>query len=148
MHIEACLGHGSIYITEEQFLLSSYLIQSLLLFLFLFLLFYYFYFFIHVLHLAENNFIGHLPQQVCQGGKLVNFSAALNNFSDPIPIYEAQTQLGGCRTGVQCGPTRGEASDTTARALVPCLSFFFFFFLVHGFASTRLDSRQLGFYYH
>lgn len=39
-----------------------------------------------VLHLSENNFTGQLPQQVCQGGKLVNFSAAFNNFSGPIPV--------------------------------------------------------------
>ena len=46
-----------------------------------------------VLHLAENNFTGHLPQQVCQGGKLVNFSAAFNTFSGPIPV-----SLKNCRT--------------------------------------------------
>ncbi|KAL5812660.1 hypothetical protein ACOSQ3_027610 [Xanthoceras sorbifolium] len=39
-----------------------------------------------VLHLAENNFSGHLPQEVCQGGKLVNFSASFNSFTGPVLV--------------------------------------------------------------
>ncbi|CAK9163738.1 unnamed protein product [Ilex paraguariensis] len=38
-----------------------------------------------VFSLAVNNFSGHLPQQMCRGGKLVNFTAAFNNFTGPIP---------------------------------------------------------------
>ena len=50
-------------------------------------------------------------------------------------------RLGGCRTCVQRGPTRDAASDAVACALVPRLSFFFFFL---RFAPTRLDSRCSG----
>ena len=34
-----------------------------------------------------------MPQQVCKGGKLANFSAALNNFIGPIPVSHKN-----CRT--------------------------------------------------
>ncbi|KAH7836302.1 hypothetical protein Vadar_034441 [Vaccinium darrowii] len=45
------------------------------------------------LHLAENNFTGQLPPQVCKGGNIVNFSAAYNMFSGPVP-----TSLRNCTT--------------------------------------------------
>ncbi|KAH7857076.1 hypothetical protein Vadar_008807 [Vaccinium darrowii] len=38
-----------------------------------------------VLHLNWNNLSGQLPQ-VCQGGRLVNFTAGYNNFTGPIPV--------------------------------------------------------------
>ena len=68
----------------------------------------------------------------------------MNNFpiKDRVTVYEARTQLGGCRTGVRRGLMRGAASDAAAHALVPNLRFFFFF---HIFAPTWLDSHRLSF---
>jgi Leucine-rich repeat (LRR) protein len=37
------------------------------------------------LQMFSNNFTGHLPQDLCLGGLLVNFTAAYNHFSGPIP---------------------------------------------------------------
>ena len=48
-------------------------------------------------------------------------------------ICEAWTRLGGCRTGVRCGPMQGAASDLSK------IFFFFFFF--------SMDSRRLGLIY-
>ncbi|KAL2965434.1 hypothetical protein AAZX31_16G060500 [Glycine max] len=38
------------------------------------------------LQIGHNNFIGHLPQNICIGGTLKNFSASNNNFIGPIPV--------------------------------------------------------------
>ncbi|KAG2403333.1 MDIS1-interacting receptor like kinase [Vigna angularis] len=37
------------------------------------------------LQLADNNFVGHLPHNICVGGKLANFSASKNHFTGHIP---------------------------------------------------------------
>ena len=70
----------------------------------------------------------------------------LLNYWSPIQsliTYEAWMQLGGCRIGVRCGPTRGAASDAAARALVLRLSFLFmFYFFFH------MDSHGLSFNLH
>ena len=57
--------------------------------------------------------------------------------------YEAWTWLGGCRIGVQCGPTRGAASDVATRSLVPRLSFFFFFLDLRRPSSIHVDSASI-----
>ncbi|RHN78466.1 putative protein kinase RLK-Pelle-LRR-XI-1 family [Medicago truncatula] len=40
---------------------------------------------LEVLHLSDNNFVGHLPHNICNGGKLKMFTVALNQFTGLVP---------------------------------------------------------------
>ncbi|CBI36576.3 unnamed protein product, partial [Vitis vinifera] len=59
----------------------------------------------------NNNFTGHLPQQICLGGGLENFTALVNNFTGPIP-----TSLRIC-TSLRVRNRKSKSSETPCENL-------------------------------